>query len=50
MVSTNNVIFPESMADILANPVDICFGSMMAKSTAPAAYLVIKSNTVTSNQ
>jgi hypothetical protein len=50
MALTNNVIFPESMVDILANPVDICFGSMLAKSTAPAACLVIKSNTVTSNQ
>jgi hypothetical protein len=50
MASINNVIFPESMADILANPVDICFGSMPAKSTAPAACLVIESNTVTSNQ
>jgi hypothetical protein len=28
MALTNNAIFPESMADILANPVDICFGSM----------------------
>jgi hypothetical protein len=27
MASTNDVIFPESMADILANPVDICFCS-----------------------
>jgi hypothetical protein len=38
------------MADILTNPVDICFGSMPAKSTAPAACLIIESNTVTSNQ
>jgi hypothetical protein len=30
------------MANILANPVDICFGSMPATSTAPAACLVIK--------
>jgi hypothetical protein len=50
MASTNDVIFSESMTDILANPVDICFGSMPAKSTAPAACLVIESNTVTSNQ
>jgi hypothetical protein len=42
MDPTNNVIFPESMADILANPVDICFGS-----TAPATCLVIKGNAVT---
>jgi hypothetical protein len=50
MASTNDVIFPESMADILANPVDICFGSMPAKSTAPAACLVIEGNAVTSDQ
>jgi hypothetical protein len=50
MALTNGVIFPESRADISANPVDICFGSMPAKSTAPAAYLVIESNAVTSNQ
>jgi hypothetical protein len=50
MASTNNVILLESMADILSNPIDICFGSMPAKSTAPAACLVIKSNAVTSNQ
>jgi hypothetical protein len=42
MASTNGIIFPESMADILANPVGIFFGSMPAISTAPAAYLVIK--------
>jgi hypothetical protein len=50
MASTNSVIFPESMADILANPVDICFGSMLAKSTIPAACLLIKGNTVTVDQ
>jgi hypothetical protein len=50
MALTNDVIFPESMADFIANPVDICFGSMPAKSTAPAACLVIESNMVTSNQ
>jgi hypothetical protein len=50
MASTNGVIFPESMADILANPVDICFGSMSAKSTTPAACLVIEGNAVTANQ
>jgi hypothetical protein len=38
------------MADILANLVDICFSSMPAKSTAPAACPVIESNAVTSNQ
>jgi hypothetical protein len=50
MASTNGVIFPESMADFLANPVDICFGSMLATSTAPAACLVIEGNAVTTNQ
>jgi hypothetical protein len=50
MASTNGVIFPESMADFLANPVDICFGSMPAKYTAPAACLVIEGNAVTTNQ
>jgi hypothetical protein len=50
MSSTNGVIFSESMADFLANPVDICFGSMPATSTAPAACLVIEGNTVTTNQ
>jgi hypothetical protein len=38
------------MADFLANPVDICFGSMPATSTAPAACLVIEGNAVTTNQ
>jgi hypothetical protein len=50
MASTNGVIFSESMADILANPVDISFGSMPATSTAPAACLVIEGNAVTTNQ
>jgi hypothetical protein len=50
MASTNGVIFPESMADILANPVDIYFGSMQATSAAPAACLVIEDNAVTANQ
>jgi hypothetical protein len=50
MASTNGIIFPESMADIFANPVDICFGSMSAKSTAPATCLVIKGNAVTTDQ
>jgi hypothetical protein len=47
MASTNGIIFPESMTDILANPVDICFGSMPATSTTPAACFVIESNAVT---
>jgi hypothetical protein len=50
MASTNSDIFPENMADILTNPIDICFGSMLAQSTASAACLVIESNTITSNQ
>jgi hypothetical protein len=50
MALTNRVIFLESMADILANPVNICFGSMPAKSTIPAACLVIEGNTVTTDQ
>jgi hypothetical protein len=50
MASTNGVIFPKSMADILANPVDIFFGSTPATSTAPAACLVIEGNAVTTNQ
>jgi hypothetical protein len=50
MASTNGVIFPESMVDILANPVDIFFGSMPATSTFPAACLVIEGNVVTTDQ
>jgi hypothetical protein len=44
MALTNGVIFPESMADILANPVDICFSSMPVTSTTPATCLVIEGN------
>jgi hypothetical protein len=50
MAPINGVIFPESMAHILANPLDICFGSMLAKSATPAPCLVIEGNTVTFNQ
>jgi hypothetical protein len=50
MASTNGVIFPESMEDFLANPVDICFGSMPGTSIALAAFLVIEGNTVTSDR
>jgi hypothetical protein len=50
MASINDIIFPESMADILAKPVDICFGSMPVTSTAPAACLVIEGNAVTVDQ
>jgi hypothetical protein len=49
MASTNGVIFPESMADFLANPVDISFGSMPVTSIAPTACLVIEVNVVTSD-
>jgi hypothetical protein len=50
MASTNGVIFPESMADILANSVDICYGSMSATSTTPVACFAIKSNEITADQ
>jgi hypothetical protein len=50
MASTNGFIFPESMVDILANPIDICFGSMPAKSTTPTICLVIEGNAVTADQ
>jgi hypothetical protein len=50
MASTNDVIFPESVDDILTNPVDICFGSMPATSNAPAACLIIEGNAVTTNK
>jgi hypothetical protein len=50
MASTNGVIFPESMADFLANPVDIRFGLMSSEPTAPAACLVIEGNAVATDQ
>jgi hypothetical protein len=50
MASTNDVIFSESMADSLTNLVDICFGSMAAKSTTPASCLIIEGHAVTSSQ
>jgi hypothetical protein len=38
MVARSGVVFPASMASILANPVEICFGSFTMTSTAlPAA-------------
>jgi hypothetical protein len=49
MASTNGAIFLETMADFVANPVDICFCSMPATSTAPATCLVIEGNAVTTN-
>jgi hypothetical protein len=50
MASTNGVIFSESIAYFLANPVDIRFGSMLAQSIAPAACLVIEGNAVATDQ
>jgi hypothetical protein len=50
MASTNGIVFLESMANFLANPVDICFGSMSAAFTASAACLVIEGNAVTTHQ
>jgi hypothetical protein len=38
------------MADFLANPVDIRFGSMPAESIAPAACLIIEGNAATIDQ
>jgi hypothetical protein len=50
MASTNDIIFSESMADFLSNPIDVCFGSMPVTSTAPATCLVIEGNAVITNQ
>jgi hypothetical protein len=50
MAWTNGVIFLESMVDFLTNPVDIHFGSMPTESSAPAAYIVIEGNTVSTDQ
>jgi hypothetical protein len=50
MSPTNDIIFPESMADFVANPIDVCFASMLATSTTPAACLIIEGNAVTTNQ
>jgi hypothetical protein len=36
------------MADYLANPVDICFGSMPAECTVPAVCLIIENTATTS--
>jgi hypothetical protein len=49
MDTPNDAIFPESMADFLANPVDICFGSMLVESTVPATCLVIESTAIIDN-
>jgi hypothetical protein len=37
MVARSNIVFPESMAAILTNPVEICFGSFTLTSTVLAA-------------
>jgi hypothetical protein len=37
MVARSSVVFPESMAAILTNPVEICFGSFTSTSTVLAA-------------
>jgi hypothetical protein len=37
MVAQSGVVFPVRMADILANSLEICFGSFMATSTTLAA-------------
>jgi hypothetical protein len=34
MAARSGIVFPASMVDILANPVEICFGSFTATSTA----------------
>jgi hypothetical protein len=49
MASINDVIFPESIADFITNPVNIRFGSMPAKTTTPATCLIIEGNTVTTD-
>jgi hypothetical protein len=50
MASSHGVIFPASMADFLANRVDIYFGSMLPESIAPTACFVIESTTTTASQ
>jgi hypothetical protein len=50
MASTNGVIFPKSMMDILANPINLCLGSILVTSTTPVACLVIEGNAVTTDQ
>jgi hypothetical protein len=48
MASSHDVVFPASMVDYLANPVDICFGSMPTESTSLVACLVIENAATTS--
>jgi hypothetical protein len=48
MTSSRGVIFPTSMADFLANPVDIYFGFTPQETTIPAACLVTDSVAATS--
>jgi hypothetical protein len=44
MVTRSGVLFPVSMADMLANPVEICFGSFTVTSTT----LAVKTSSTTS--
>jgi hypothetical protein len=37
MAARSGIVFPANMADILTNPVEICFGSFTATSTTLAA-------------
>jgi hypothetical protein len=50
MASPSGVVFPASMADFLANPIDFYFSSMPAESIALAACLVIENTAATSTQ
>jgi hypothetical protein len=50
MASPSGVVFPASMADFLANPVNFCFGSMLVELIAPTTCLVIENTAVTSTQ
>ena len=47
MTSSRGIVFPASMADFLANPIDIRFGSMPSDLAAPAANLADIDNTTT---
>jgi hypothetical protein len=50
MASLSGVVYPERMVDFLANLIDISFGSMPVGSSSLAAYLVMESTAVMSNQ
>ena len=47
MASSRGVVFPATRTDFLANPVDICFGSMLTRSTAPVTGPAVVDNTMT---